>query len=347
MHRPPSGSRLTPTSHRERLIRRGIPMKRVATQSPGSNKPGSGLRTATKGLSRVYRAGRSGTCADRRSVPPQPGGGTLDPQQLQQAVDLRHQRCTLRRIAREALLLRPLSTVGRLMKAWAWTAEEPLDPKRLVRRYRPVERRGHDPCSTFKQAGPRFAAGRPPHHRATVRQGSSRGYCRLTQEGTVSRSTSPPAVGFTSRCSQTSRRRQTVWLPGHVPFGLVFWKQGHLCRRILSDNGLPIARMTGEKPCRRALDLENTRSAPSPTPRRNQRQAERFISKKPSWRNGPIVIALTKHRMKTQPLAYPAIWGTINGRQVGQHGFRDKGLTPRANASAAADRLMTGEESTL
>jgi hypothetical protein len=38
---------------------------------------------------------------------------TLDPQQLQQAVDLRHQRGTLRRIAR--LLLVPISSLARAM----------------------------------------------------------------------------------------------------------------------------------------------------------------------------------------------------------------------------------------
>jgi hypothetical protein len=40
---------------------------------------------------------------------------TLDPQQLQRAVDLRHERCTLRRVAR--VLAAPLSTVGRVLKA--------------------------------------------------------------------------------------------------------------------------------------------------------------------------------------------------------------------------------------
>ena len=44
-----------------------------------------------------------------------PSSRSVDPQQLQQAVDLRHQRCTLRRIAKA--LQAPLATVGRVMNA--------------------------------------------------------------------------------------------------------------------------------------------------------------------------------------------------------------------------------------
>ncbi len=42
-----------------------------------------------------------------------PSRRTLDSQQLQQAVDLRHRRCTLRRIARQLLL--PITTLARAM----------------------------------------------------------------------------------------------------------------------------------------------------------------------------------------------------------------------------------------
>jgi len=40
---------------------------------------------------------------------------TLDPLQLQRAVNLRNERCTLRRVAR--VLAVPLSTAGRVLKA--------------------------------------------------------------------------------------------------------------------------------------------------------------------------------------------------------------------------------------
>ena len=46
---------------------------------------------------------------------------TLDPQHLQRAVALRHERCTLRRIAR--LLPLPLSTVGAPSTPLAWALE--------------------------------------------------------------------------------------------------------------------------------------------------------------------------------------------------------------------------------
>ena len=57
----------------------------------------------------------------------------LDPQQLQHAVDLRHQRCTLRRIA--GAVGAPLSTVGRVMKALGLRRLRNLEPKVPVQRY--------------------------------------------------------------------------------------------------------------------------------------------------------------------------------------------------------------------
>jgi hypothetical protein len=66
---------------------------------------------------------RSVRCTQRR---------TLDPQQLQRAVDLRHERCTLRRAARG--LAAPLSTVGRVLKALGLGRLENLQPAEPVRR---------------------------------------------------------------------------------------------------------------------------------------------------------------------------------------------------------------------
>jgi hypothetical protein len=73
---------------------------------------GISLRTAYKGLARF------------RSV---------DPQLLQQAVDLRPKRCTLRRFANAVGA--PLSTVGRPMKALGLGRLRNLVPKAPVQRY--------------------------------------------------------------------------------------------------------------------------------------------------------------------------------------------------------------------
>ena len=94
MHIHPN-ARLTPLG-RERLLRRhidhGEPLLALAGQA------GISLRTAYKWLAR-YRSGGHTSLADRRSVR-RTQRRTLDPQQLQHDVDLRHQRCTLRRVAR-------------------------------------------------------------------------------------------------------------------------------------------------------------------------------------------------------------------------------------------------------
>jgi len=73
------------------------------------------------------------------TAPPRSGGLSpalwrpLDPQQLQQAIELRHQRCTLRRIAR--LLVAPLYTVERTLKAMDLGRLKHLQPPEPVRRY--------------------------------------------------------------------------------------------------------------------------------------------------------------------------------------------------------------------
>lgn len=127
-HAYPPKARLTGVS-RAQLVRRHIqdaePLADLAAQA------GISLRTAYKWLAR-YRSGGRYALVDRRS-----GGRiqrrTLDPQQLQQAIELRHQRCTLRHIAR--LLVAPLSTVGRTLKAMVLGRLKHLQPPVPVRRY--------------------------------------------------------------------------------------------------------------------------------------------------------------------------------------------------------------------
>jgi transposase len=108
MHTHPK-ARLTPLG-RERLLRRHIeehlPLLTLAAQA------GINIRTAYKWLAR-YRSGGASALVDRRSVR-RTQRRMLDPQQIQPAVDLRHERCTLRRVAR--VLAPPLHTVGRVLK---------------------------------------------------------------------------------------------------------------------------------------------------------------------------------------------------------------------------------------
>ncbi|MFN9871976.1 MAG: helix-turn-helix domain-containing protein, partial [Cyanobacteriota bacterium] len=109
MHSHPN-ARLTQRG-RLRLVIQYLEEGRSLSELAAEN--GISLRCAYRWLAR-YRAGGVASLADRRSVR-RTQRRTLDPQQLQHAVDLRHQRCTLRRIAKAVGA--PLSTVGRVMKA--------------------------------------------------------------------------------------------------------------------------------------------------------------------------------------------------------------------------------------
>lgn len=71
------------------------------------------------------------------ALPFRRANGSVDPQQLQQAVELRHQRCTLRRIAR--LLLVPITTWARAMRRLGLDRLGNFDPKPPVQRYQSVE----------------------------------------------------------------------------------------------------------------------------------------------------------------------------------------------------------------
>lgn len=58
---------------------------------------------------------------------------TLDPQRLQKAVDLKHQGCNLRRIARLLLVL--ITTLARGMRRLGLNRLRNLDPKPQVQLY--------------------------------------------------------------------------------------------------------------------------------------------------------------------------------------------------------------------
>jgi len=127
MHTHPN-ARLTPVSW-ERLVRRHIhdaePLAHLAAEA------GISLRMAYKWLSR-YRSGGAAAVVNRRSVR-RSEQRTLDPKNLQRAVALRHELCTLRRIAR--LLALALSTVGRTLKAMGLGRLKHLQPPVPRRRY--------------------------------------------------------------------------------------------------------------------------------------------------------------------------------------------------------------------
>jgi len=257
MHSHPM-ARLTPLS-RERLIRRHLEerhsLKALAAEA------GISLRTAYKWLAR-YRAGGHTSLADRRSVR-RTQRRTLDPQQLQQALDLRHQRCTLRRIAK--VLGAPLSTVGRVMKALGLGRLRNLDSKPPVHRYeweKPGDMIHVDTkqLARFERVGHRITGDR--------RQGCSRGAgyekvhvaiddaTRLAYVEVLPDEQKATTVGFLARA--------LGW----------FSEQGITCRRVLSDNGSSYRSGEWRKACS-ALDLKPIRTRPY-TPRTNGK-AERFI----------------------------------------------------------------------
>jgi len=257
MHSHPN-ARLTPIS-RERLICRhlddGVPLKALAAEA------GISLRSAYKWLAR-FRDGGVTALADRRSVR-RTQRRTLDPQQLQQAVDLRHQRCTLRRIAKT--LQAPLSTVGRVMNALGLGRLRSLEPKPPVRRYeweRPGDMIHVDTkqLARFERVGHRITGDR--------RQGSSRGAGYEKVHVAIDDAT---RLAYVEVLADEQRATTVGFLARAVGW---FSEQGITCRRILSDNG-PAYRSSDWRRACRALDLKPIRTKPY-TPQTNGK-AERFI----------------------------------------------------------------------
>ena len=120
-----------------RLTQRG--RLRLVSQHPNHHRSlaelaaeaGISLRCAYKWLAR-YRSGGAAALVDRRSVR-RTQRWTLDPQHLQRAVELRHQRLHLRHIAR--LLAAPFSTVARVLNRLGLGRLRILEPKPPVQRY--------------------------------------------------------------------------------------------------------------------------------------------------------------------------------------------------------------------
>ena len=171
---------------------------------------------------------------DRRSVR-RSQRRTLDPQHLQRAVALRHERCTLRRIARL------LSSVGRTLKAMGLGRLKRLRPPVPVRRHqwaRPGDMIHVDTkqLARFDRVGHRITGDR------RLGRSAGAGYekahvaiddaTRLVYAEVLPDEKQATTVGFLIRA--------VAW----------FGRQGIECRRVLSDNGSAIAPNPGGRPVR-------------------------------------------------------------------------------------------------
>lgn len=120
MHPHPT-IRLTPID-RELLIRQHLDQGRCLAELAAEN--GISECTTRKWLARFRSDGPAALadqCSIRRSQ-----RRRLDPEQQQQAVELKHQRCSLRRIVR--LLLAPISTLARAMRRLGLNRLRNLNP---------------------------------------------------------------------------------------------------------------------------------------------------------------------------------------------------------------------------
>ena len=182
---------------------------------------------------------------------------TLDPQHLQRAVALRHERCTLRRIAR--LLALPLSTVGRSLKALGLGRLKHLQPPVPVRRYqwaRPGDMIHVDikQLARFDRVGHRITGDR--------RLGRWKAHVAIDDANCLAYAeVLPDEKQATTACFLI---RAVAW----------FGRQGIECRRVLSDNGSAYRSKPWRQACE-ALGLSAKRIRPY-TPRTNGK-AEPFI----------------------------------------------------------------------
>ena len=220
MHTHPN-ARLTALG-RERLVRRhieeSVPLAELAAQA------GISLRSAYKWLAR-YRAGGAAALVDRRSVR-RIQRRTLDLRQQQQAKALRHERCTMRRIAKD--LAAPLSTVGRWLKGIGLGRLRNLQPKAPVRRYQWAQPGDMIHVDTkqlarFERVGHRITGDR--------RKGSSPGAGYEKAHVAVDDAT---RLAYVEVLPDEQKATTVGFLVRAVSW---FNSQGITCRRVLSDNG--------------------------------------------------------------------------------------------------------------
>ena len=222
---------------------------------------GISLRCAYKWLAR-FHAGGPAALADRRSVRHHQRR-TLDPQQLQKAVDLRHQRLHLRHISR--LLAAPFSTVARTLSRLGLGRLRNLEPRPPVQRYewkRPGDLIHVDikSLARFRQIGHRITGDRQKGR--SYRVGYNKVHVavddatRLAYVEVLADEQKPTVIGFLARA--------VAWFNG----------QGIECRRVMSDNGPAYVSRQFAVACL-AMGLRHIRTRPY-TPRTNGK-AERFI----------------------------------------------------------------------
>ena len=257
MHTHPN-ARLTALG-RERLVRRhiddGVALAALAAQA------GISLRTAYKWLAR-YREGGPTALVDRRSVR-HTQRRTLDQQQQQQARALRHERSTMRRIAKD--LAAPLSTVGRWLKTIGLGRLRNLQPREPVRRYQWAQPGDMIHVDTkqlarFEQVGHRITGDR--------RKGSSPGAGYEKAHVAVDDAT---RLAYVEVLPDEQKATTVGFLVRAVSW---FNSQGISCRRVLSDNGSAYRSRQWRKACTvLGLQAKRTRAY---RPQTNGK-AERFI----------------------------------------------------------------------
>jgi transposase InsO family protein len=222
---------------------------------------GTSLRCAYRRLA-SYRLGGSFSLADRRSMLCTQRW-TLEPQQLQHALDLRHQRLHLRHIARPLQALFP--TVARTFSHLGFGRLSNLEPKLPMQRYE-RERPGDliqvdvKTLARFPKVGCRitvvrqkvrsYGAGYDKVHVAVDAT------TRLAYVEVLMDEQKPTFIGFFSRA--------IAW----------FNSQGIECRRVISDNGPAYVSKAFAKVCR-TLALRHIRTRPYT--HRTNGKAERVI----------------------------------------------------------------------
>ena len=257
MHTHPN-ARLTPVGW-QRLVRRHI--EESDSLAELSALAGISLRTAYQWLAR-YRSGGVTALVDRRSVR-STQRRTLDPQQQHQARALRHERCTMRRIAND--LAAPLLTVGRWLKAIGLGRLRNLQPREPVRRYQWAQSGDMIHVDTkqlarFERVGHRITGDR--------RQGCSPGAGYEKPHVAVDDAT---RLAYVEVLPDEQKATTVGFMLRAVSW---FNSQGITCRRVLSDNGSAYRSKQWRQACT-VLGLKANRTR-AYRPQTNGK-AERFI----------------------------------------------------------------------